>query len=67
MSVATLDKEKLQKLFYFSLKKTGNPYEAEELVQETALEIIKMLNNGYEPDNLRGNTKTHTGAYGRSG
>lgn len=52
MNVATLDKEKLQKLFYFSLKKTGNPHEAEELVQETALEIIKMLNNGYEPDNF---------------
>ncbi|MCL2059006.1 MAG: sigma-70 family RNA polymerase sigma factor [Oscillospiraceae bacterium] len=52
MSVATLNEEKLQKLFYFSLKKTGNPHEAEELVQETALEIIKMLNNGYEPDNF---------------
>ena len=52
MNVATLDEEKLQKLFYFSLKKTGNPHEAEELVQETALEIIKMLNNGYEPDNF---------------
>jgi RNA polymerase sigma factor (sigma-70 family) len=52
MSVATLDKEKLQRLFYFSLKKTGNPYEAEELVQETALEIIKMLNKGYEPKNF---------------
>ena len=47
-----LDEEKLQKLFYFSLKKTGNPHEAEELVQETALEIIKMLNNGYEPENF---------------
>ena len=52
MSVATLDKEKLQKLFYFSLKKTGNPHEAEELVQETAIEIIKMLNKGYEPENF---------------
>lgn len=52
MSVATLDKEMLQKLFYFSLKKTGNPHEAEELVQETALEITKMLNNGYEPVNF---------------
>ena len=52
MSVATLDEEKLQKLFYFSLKKTGNPHEAEELVQETALEMIKMLNKGYNPDNF---------------
>lgn len=52
MSVATLDREKLQKLFYFSLKKTGNPHEAEELVQETAFEMIKMLNQGYEPDNF---------------
>ena len=52
MSIAILDDEKLQKLFYFSLKKTGSPYEAEELVQETALEMIKMLNRGYEPDNF---------------
>jgi len=55
MSVAMLDslnKEKLQKLFYFSLKKTGNPHDAEELVQETAFEMIKMLNRGYEPDNF---------------
>ncbi|MDR1689774.1 MAG: hypothetical protein LBS21_14380 [Clostridiales bacterium] len=47
-----MDKEKLQKLFYFSLKKTGNPHEAEELVQETALEIVRMLKNGYEPENF---------------
>ncbi|MCL2773891.1 MAG: sigma-70 family RNA polymerase sigma factor [Oscillospiraceae bacterium] len=52
MSVATLDKENLEKLFYFSLKKTGNPYEAEELVQETALEMLKMLNKNYKPDNF---------------
>jgi RNA polymerase sigma factor (sigma-70 family) len=49
MSIAMLDTEKLQKLFYFSLKKTGNQYDAEELVQETALEMIKMLNRNYEP------------------
>jgi len=52
MNIAILDEEKLQKLFYFSLKKTGNPHEAEELVQETALEIIKMLYSGYKPDNF---------------
>jgi len=52
MNVAALNEEKLQKLFYFSLKKTENPHDAEELVQETALEIIKMLNRGYEPDNF---------------
>ena len=46
------DKEILQKLFYFSLKKTGDPYEAEELVQETAIEMLRMLNNGYQPDNF---------------
>ena len=28
MNAAALDKEKLQKLFYFSLKKTGNPHDA---------------------------------------
>jgi len=52
MSDASLDKEKLQKLFYFSLKKTENPHETEDIVQDTALEMIKMLNNGYKPDNF---------------
>jgi len=48
----TIDREMLQKLYYFSLKKTGKPHEAEELVQETAFEIIRMLNKGYKPDNF---------------
>jgi len=52
MGIAMLDEQNLKKLFYFSLKKTGNQYEAEELVQETALEMIKMLNKGYKPDNF---------------
>ena len=52
MIFENLNKEQLQKLFFFSLKKTGNPHDAEELVQETALEIIRMLRNGYKPENF---------------
>lgn len=52
MSVAMLNNEQLQKLFYFFLKKTGNRYEAEELSQETALEAIRMLNQGYKPNSF---------------
>ena len=52
MNDVSFDEEKLQKLFYFSLKKTGNAYEAEELVQETALEMLKMLGKGYNPVNF---------------
>lgn len=52
MNVATFDSEMLQKLFYFSLRKTGSRHEAEELVQEAALDMFKMLKRGYEPDNF---------------
>ncbi|MCL2772653.1 MAG: sigma-70 family RNA polymerase sigma factor [Oscillospiraceae bacterium] len=52
MGIEILNKENLQKLFYFSLKKTGNHHEAEELVQETSLEMLKMLKRGYKPDNF---------------
>ena len=37
----------LEKLFYFCLKKTGNNEDAEDLVQDIAVNIIVSLNNMY--------------------
>ena len=39
----------MEKLFYFCLKKTGSQSEAEDLTQETALQIITALNKGTIP------------------
>ena len=39
----------MEKLFYFSLKKTGNQMEAEDLTQDIALQIITALNKGTIP------------------
>ena len=39
----------MEKLFYFSLKKTGNQIEAEDLTQDIALQIITALNRGTIP------------------
>ena len=39
----------MEKLFYFCLKKTGSQIEAEDLTQETALQIITALNKGTIP------------------
>ena len=39
----------IEKLFYFCLKKTGNNYEAENLMQDIALNIITALNKGTVP------------------
>ncbi|MBE6643347.1 MAG: sigma-70 family RNA polymerase sigma factor [Ruminococcaceae bacterium] len=42
----------VEKLFYFSLKKTGNNAEAEDLTQDIALQIIIAFNKGTIPINL---------------
>ena len=39
----------MEKLFYFCLKKTGSPIEAEDLTQDIALQIITALNKGMIP------------------
>jgi len=39
----------LEKVFYFCLKKTGNPQDAEELTQEIAFHVISGLYNGTIP------------------
>ena len=39
----------MEKLFYFCLKKTGDHYEAEDLAQDIALQIITSLHGGTIP------------------
>ena len=39
----------MEKLFYFCLKKTGDHYEAEDLTQDIALQIITSLHGGTVP------------------
>ncbi len=39
----------MEKLFYFCLKKTGSHFEAEDLTQDIALQIITALNKGTIP------------------
>ncbi len=39
----------MEKLFYFCLKKTGDHYEAEDLTQDIALQIITALHSGTIP------------------
>ena len=42
----------MKKIFYFCLKKTGDRVEAEDLVQDIALNIIAALNKGTIPANF---------------
>ena len=39
----------MEKLFYFCLKKTGSQFEAEDLTQDIALQIVTALNKGTIP------------------
>ena len=39
----------MEKLFYFCLKKTASPVEAEDLTQDIALQIITALHKGTIP------------------
>lgn len=48
----SLTQNYMDKLFYFSLKKTGNSFEAENLVQDILLNIITSLERGNEPENF---------------
>jgi RNA polymerase sigma factor (sigma-70 family) len=48
-SMAHVGRRHLEMLFYFSLKKTGNRLDAEELAQEIAFEAIVSLSRGHEP------------------
>ena len=44
--------EYLEKLYYFCLKKTGEPQEAEELSADIAEAVLSELNRGVLPDNF---------------
>ncbi len=44
----------MEKIFYFCLKKTGNHYEAEDLTQDIALQIITSLHSGTIPTSFSG-------------
>ena len=48
----SLTQNYMDKLFYFSLKKTGNGFEAENLAQDILLNIITSLERGNEPENF---------------
>ena len=42
----------VEKIFYFCLKKTGNPNDADDLTQDIAFQIIMTLNKGTIPNNF---------------
>ena len=42
----------VEKIFYFCLKKTGNPNDADDLTQDIAFQIIMALNKGTIPNNF---------------
>jgi RNA polymerase sigma factor (sigma-70 family) len=44
----------MEKIFYFYLKKTGNSNDAEDLTQDTALNVVIELNKGTIPSNFPG-------------
>jgi RNA polymerase sigma factor (sigma-70 family) len=48
-SMTHIGRKHLETLFYFSLKKTGSPLDAEELAQEIACEALVSLSRGHEP------------------
>ncbi|MBQ8382674.1 MAG: sigma-70 family RNA polymerase sigma factor, partial [Clostridia bacterium] len=47
--IETFSKDYFEKLFYFCLKRTGNPTEAEELTSEVSLAILTALRAGTVP------------------
>ncbi len=47
----SLTQNYMDKLFYFSLKKTGNSFEAENLTSDILLNIITSLERGNAPEN----------------
>ncbi|WP_317969921.1 RNA polymerase sigma factor [Paenibacillus sp. CCS19] len=49
---AAIGHDYLEKLYYFSLKKTGSRTEAEDLAQDIASQALLSLANGSRPDDL---------------
>ena len=50
--VETFSRDFFEKLFYFCLKRTGNPTEAEELTSEVSLAILTALRGGTIPQHF---------------
>ena len=44
----------MEQLYYFCLKKTGDSYEAEDLTQDIALNILTAINGGAIPESFSG-------------
>ena len=44
----------MEPLYYFCLKKTGDSYEAEDLTQDIALNILTAINGGQVPESFSG-------------
>ncbi|MBQ4350289.1 MAG: sigma-70 family RNA polymerase sigma factor [Clostridia bacterium] len=44
--------EYLGKIFYFALKKTGNPDDADDLASDVSLAVVAALRGGREPENF---------------
>lgn len=44
----------MEQLYYFCLKKTGDSYEAEDLTQDIALNILTAINGGTVPESFSG-------------
>lgn len=47
-----IQRDYLEKIYYFALKKTSSKYEAEDLTQDIALQALLSLENGSIPDDL---------------
>lgn len=49
MDAAFYCEQFLEKIFYFSLRKTGNEHDAEELASEISVEVLSSLKRGAQP------------------
>ncbi|MFC3749004.1 RNA polymerase sigma factor [Paenibacillus sp. GCM10012306] len=52
MNATSIQRDYLEKLYYFALKKTGSKHEAEDLAQDIASQALLSLANGSCPDDL---------------
>ena len=43
----------LEKIFYFSLRKTGNAHDAEELASEISYAVLASLRRGAQPQTFQ--------------
>lgn len=53
MDAAFYCEQFLEKIFYFSLRKTGNEHDAEELASEISTEVLSSLKRGAQPQSFQ--------------